>query len=136
MRTRLINFASILVLSVFGASSASAAPDLPTRTSTQAAVTVSAMPRTVSGAIWEFELAFNTRSGALNDDIVKATTLTTDLGQTFAPVKWQGSPTGGHHRQGVLQFKSISPLPASIEMRITREGEAQPRSFKWQLKGR
>ena len=25
--------------------------------------------------------------------------------------------------------------PASIEMRITREGEAQPRSFKWQLKG-
>ncbi|MGB4359000.1 MAG: hypothetical protein WBJ19_01120 [Rhodoferax sp.] len=135
MRTRLINFVSVLVLGAFSASSASAAPELPIRTSTQAAVTVAVTPRTFSGAVWEFELTFNTHSGALNDDIEKATTLTTDLGKTFSPVKWQGSPTGGHHRNGVLQFKPISPLPASIEIRITREGEAQPRSFKWQLKG-
>lgn len=135
MRTRLISFALILVLTVFGAGSALAAADLPTRTSTESAVTVSAMPRALSGDIWEFELAFNTHSGALSDDIEKATTITTDLGKTFSPVKWQGSAPGGHHRKGVLQFKSISPLPASIEMRITRVGEAQPRSFKWQLKG-
>ncbi|MBX9812146.1 MAG: hypothetical protein K2Y16_11135 [Burkholderiales bacterium] len=47
---------------------------------------------------------------------------------TYSPVKWQGDPPGGHHHKGTLQFKPVSPAPASIELRIQRAGETNPRS--------
>lgn len=134
MRTRLTTFISLLTVTVFGASGAGAAPDLPTRTSAEAAVTVKATPRPLAGATWEFELVFDTHSRELNDDLEKTAALVADGGKTFSPVKWQGNPPGGHHREGVLQFKPISPLPASIELRIAREGEPKPRVFQWPLK--
>jgi hypothetical protein len=34
----------------------------------------------------------------------------------------------------VLKFKPVSPTPATIELQIKRAGEANPRSFRWQLK--
>jgi len=134
MRTRLTTFISLLIVTVFGASGAGAASNFPTRTSSEAAVTVKATPRPLTQATWEFELVFDTHSRELNDDLGKTAVLVTDSGRTFSPVKWQGDPPGGHHRKGVLQFKPISPLPASIELRITREGEPKPRVFQWPLK--
>lgn len=133
MHTRLITFIAGFVVHVCCASGAGAAPDFSARTSTQAAVTVKVTPRALAGAVWEFELAFDTHSRALNDELETAAALVTDGGQIWRPLKWQGDPPGGHHRQGVLQFKPVSPLPASIELRITREGEPQPRLFKWSL---
>jgi hypothetical protein len=47
---------------------------------------------------------------------------------------WDGAPPGGHHREGVLRFKPISPQPQAIELQFTRAGEGAPRSFRWQLK--
>lgn len=135
MRTRLITLSSILVLTAFGAGIASA-EELATRTTNLSAVTVAVTPRTFSAANWDFEVVFTTHSGALKDDPVTASTLVTDAGKTFSPVKWQGDAPGGHHRKGVLQFKAISPRPAWIELRMTREGEPQPRVFKWEVKGR
>lgn len=134
MRSRLITFIALLIVTAFGASSAAAASDLPTRTSTEAAITVKATPRALSGVTWEFELAFDTHLRTLNDDLEKTAALVTDGGNTFSPLKWLGDPPDGHHRKGVLQFRPISPLPGSIELRITREGEPQPRLFKWSLK--
>lgn len=134
MRTRLITFVASFIVTVFSPRGAGATPDLPTRTSTEAAITVKATPRALSGVSWEFELTFDTHSRSLNDDLEKTAALVTDGGISFSPVKWQGDPPGGHHRKGVLQFRPISPLPASIELRITREDEPQPRLFKWSLK--
>ena len=68
-----------------------------------------ATPRPLTGTTWEFDLVFDTHSRELNDDLEKTAVLVTNGGKTFAPVKWQGDPPGGHHRKGVLQFKPISP---------------------------
>lgn len=134
MRTRLTTLISLLIVTVLNASGASAGPSLPTRTSTEAAVTVKASPRPFTGPTWEFKLVFDTHSRELNDNIEKTAVLIADGGKTYPPVKWVGAPPGGHHREGVLQFKPISPLPASIELRITREGEPKPRVFQWTIK--
>lgn len=134
MRTRLITILSTALTAMLMTSVALAASSLPTRKSSEAAVTVKATPRPLSGAVWEFELAFDTHSRDLNDDLEKSAVLVVDGGRTFQPVTWQGDPPGGHHRKGVLQFKPVSPAPASIELRIAREGEPKPRVFQWSLK--
>jgi hypothetical protein len=134
MRTRLsIWLLSILVV-VFAASGGIAATPLPVQSSSQSGVSIDVTPRDLSAAIWEFDVAFNTHSGALTDDPEKAAVLVSNGRTSHSPVKWQGDPPGGHHRKGVLQFKAVSPMPASIELQIKRSGEPAPRSFRWQLK--
>ena len=122
------------IVSLIGAGGVFAAPDLSMRTSTEAAVTVKATPTDLSGDPWRFDIVFDTHSHALTDDLQKGARLVADGGKTHSPLAWRGDPPGGHHRKGVLEFKAIAPLPASIELQIAREGEAQPRSFKWSLK--
>lgn len=134
MRTHL-NVLLIALATIFLANPAVAAsPALPTQSSSAAGVTVKITPRTLAGATWNFEVAFDTHSQDLKDDPEKAAVLIADGGAPQAPAKWQGAPPGGHHRSGTLQFKAVSPMPAAIELRITRPGESKPRSFKWQLK--
>ncbi|MBW6494789.1 MAG: hypothetical protein K0B16_09600, partial [Burkholderiaceae bacterium] len=121
MRNRLSSLLSALVTASLMASNATAAPNLPTRTSSAAAVMISATPHPFTGTVWEFDVALNTHSAALSDDLAKSASLVADGGKSFAPLAWQGDAPGGHHRKGVLQFKPISPLPKSLELRITRE---------------
>ncbi|MFN7085228.1 MAG: hypothetical protein ACK4N4_01220 [Burkholderiales bacterium] len=111
-----------------------ASPALAPQSTSEASVTVKITPRTLSGATWDFDVAFDTHSQALNDDLEKTAVLVADGGASQTPVKWQGDPPGGHHRSGTLRFKAVSPLPAVIELRITRQGETRPRTFRWQLK--
>ncbi|MGE5338234.1 MAG: hypothetical protein ACM3PU_10415 [Gemmatimonadota bacterium] len=83
---------------------------------------------------WAFEVRLDTHSGQLDDDLTREAVLVDEAGRHHAPVAWEGSPPGGHHRQGVLRFLPVSPMPAAIELRIQRTGEPTPRSFKWQLR--
>jgi len=76
----------------------------------------------------------DTHAGELNDDLVKTATLLDDKGGRYVPVQWEGAGPGGHHREGALKFKPVSPTPATIELQIKRAGEANPRTFRWQLK--
>lgn len=62
------------------------------------------------------------------------TVLRDAVGGQRSPTAWDGDPLGGHHREGVLRFKPISPQPQAIELQFTRAGESAPRSFRWQLK--
>lgn len=87
-----------------------------------------------SAKLWAFEIRLDTHSGQLDDDLAREAVLVDEAGRHHAPVAWEGSPPGGHHRQGVLKFAPVSPMPAVIELRIQRTGEPTPRSFKWQLK--
>lgn len=134
MRTRLNFFLVALATIMFASLAAAASPALAPQSSSEASVTVKITPRTLTGATWDFEVVFDTHSKELKDDLEKAAVLVADGGAALTPVKWQGDPPGGHHRSGTLQFKAISPMPAAIELRITRQGEAKPRSFRWKLK--
>ena len=55
-------------------------------------------------------------------------------GVRHAPVAWEGSAPGGHHRSGVLRFKGLGSQADAVELQIRRRGEAAPRSFRWKLK--
>lgn len=134
MRTRVIIWLLSIVVTVFAASGAMAAAVLSTQTSSESGVTVNVTPRNMAAGTWEFDVAFNTHSQELTDDLEKTALLVSDGRASHSPLKWQGDPPGGHHRKGVLQFKPVSPMPASIELQIKRSGETAPRSFRWQLK--
>jgi hypothetical protein len=133
MRSRLMSMFFSLTAAILLAGIATAAEELAARTSSSAGVTITAKPRALSDGAWEFEIALNTHSQDLKDDLAKSTTLVSS-GKTFTPASWQGDPPGGHHRKGVLKFNAVEPRPQEIELRMTRPGEPTPRSFRWQLK--
>ena len=134
MRSRLSTWLLSIVVTVFAASGVTAAPALPTQTSSQSGVTVKITPRTLAAGTWEFEVVFDTHSQELTDDLEKTAVLVSDARASHSPLQWQGDPPGGHHRKGVVQFKPVSPMPASIELQIKRSGETAPRLFRWKLK--
>lgn len=134
MRSRLIYSIAALAAVSITMGAAFAASGLATRTSSSSAVMVKATPRPFTGNVWEFEIAFDTHSRSLDDNLEKSAVLVVDGGRSYPPIKWHGDPPGGHHRKGVLQFKPVSPAPSKIELRIAREGETKPRVFEWSLK--
>jgi hypothetical protein len=133
MRTRLTFVVIGFVAGLLAAGAIASAQGLATYSSSAAGVTVKATPRALSGDAWEFEIVFDTHTQALNDDLMKTTSLRAD-GKVLAPAAWQGDAPGGHHRKGVLKFKAIDPQPKAIELTIARAGEPNPRSFRWQLR--
>ncbi|MFA5825441.1 MAG: hypothetical protein WC825_05655 [Gallionellaceae bacterium] len=82
---------------------------------------------------WDFEVTMESHTQALNDDLTKSAVLTAD-GKQYLPVAWEGAPPGGHHRKGLLRFKVIAPMHASMKLQIRLAGDALPRSFEWVLK--
>ena len=134
MRNRLIGFFILLSAILFAVAGAQAASKLTPQSSREGGVAVQVTPLTTSGKAWEFEFSINTHSVELSEDLAKAVLLVADGGAAYAPVAWEGAPSGGHHRKGVLRFKAISPQPQAIELRLQRPGEASPRLFRWQLR--
>lgn len=96
-------------------------------------VTVTPQNITSEAKTWDFQLVLETHKGDLSDDMVKSSVLVAD-GKQYLPLSWEGAPPGGHHRKGVLRFKTITPQPQSMELQIRLNGEASPRSFEWRLK--
>jgi len=113
-----------------------AAAELSTQKSTDRGVTVAVTPQDLSSnaKTWDFKIVLDTHSGDLSDDLLKTAVLLDGTGTQHVPVAWDGAAPGGHHREGVLKFKPVSPTPAMIELQIKRAGEANTRSFRWQLK--
>ena len=113
-----------------------ASPNLPAQTSSAHGVTIKVTPKNLArnAGSWEFAIVLDTHSEDLSDDLVKSSLLLDGAGGRHSPTAWDGAPPGGHHREGVLRFRPISPRPQSIELQITRAGEDTPRSFRWQLK--
>lgn len=122
----------LLAAALAAAGVATAAPvGLKPVTTNEASVAVKVTPRTLEGAVWEFEVAFDTHSQELDDDLMKSATLVAADGRPAAPLEWKGAPPGGHHRSGVLRFAAPKPAPARIELRIHRAGEREPRIYRW-----
>jgi len=128
----------VMLASLFAVSAAfpAASAELATQKSSERGVTVAVTPQDLSSnaKTWEFKIVLDTHSGDLSDDLLKTAVLLDGTGTRHVPVAWDGAAPGGHHREGVLRFKAVSPQPQAIELRIARPGEPGPRLFRWQLR--
>ena len=91
-----------------------------TKESSEGPVTVAVTPRSLESgsSSWDFDITLNTHSEELSEDLVAVSELLDDQGKAYKPTSWDGSPPGGHHRNGVLKFNPISPKPRSLELKI------------------
>ena len=108
---------------------------LETKINTDGEVTIKVAPKglTSDSLSWDFEIILDTHSLDLNEDLTEVSVLIDTNGNEYAPVSWEGDPPGGHHREGVLKFKPITPLPQSITLKIRNVGSVNERSFSWQI---
>lgn len=114
-------------------------PDAPRRTwepklDEQGPVSVEVAPEDLSpdAAVWNFKVILNTHSVELNEDMSASAVLTDEEGRGLGALAWEGDPPGGHHREGRLVFKSITPFPARLEVRIQNVGSIPLRIFEWE----
>ena len=80
----------------------------------------------------EFAVRLNTHSGDLGQDLKQVAELRDDQGNSYTPVRWEGSPPGGHHRSGTLTFPPLQQSAKAVTL-IIRDVRAPERSFGWQL---
>ncbi len=81
-----------------------------------------------------FEIVMNTHSVELDFDLVQMSSLEDDRGTIYRPVKWEGSPPGGHHRSGVLTFPKLSTNASSVKLIIKNVADVPRRDFEWRLR--
>ena len=112
-----------------------AAAQLAAQKNSAGGVTVAVTPaKLVAGAkTWDFSIVLDTHTQDLSDDLADSAVLMNDRGNEFKALAWDGAAPGGHHRSGVLRFNAIEPRPQALELRISRPGEAKPRTFRWRL---
>lgn len=103
-----------------------------TQTNDEANVSVVITPSDPGPQEWNFAVSMNTHSVELDQDMTRVATLVDDQGKELVPLRWEGSPPGGHHRSGKLVFPRFSPTPKSVELKIKGIGEAGERVFKWE----
>lgn len=83
--------------------------------------------------VWKFDIAFDTHAGSLDEDPIQIATLIDDKGNIYKPTGWEGPGQGGHHREGILAFSAVNPIPQSVELKIKDVGGISERSFKWKI---
>jgi len=99
----------------------------------QASVTITVTPSDLSleSNEWKFDVVMDTHSVELDQDMTRVAILTDDSGKEYGPVRWEGVPAGGHHREGVLVFGQMTAASKTIELKIKNIGGVSERSFKW-----
>ena len=109
--------------------------EVVTQKSTVQGVTVAATAGNLGPetTVWDFAVVLDSTDQQLVDDLVKNAVLVDSNGRQQAALVWEGAAPDGTHRAGVLKFFAVSPRPDWIELRITRPGEARPRTFSWLL---
>ena len=100
----------------------------------QASITVTVTPILLGekSGDWKFDVVMDTHSVELDQDMTKVAILIDEQGKEYKARSWDGSPTGGHHREGVLTFSKITPTPKSVKLKIFDIGGVV-RAFNWQL---
>ena len=81
---------------------------------------------------WDFDVAINTHSVNLEYDLTQVAVLRCERGGEHKPVSWEGSPPGGHHRQGVLRFVSLDHPTSFLELVIQDVAGVSERVFRWE----
>lgn len=98
----------------------------------QANVTVTVTPSNLSidSKEWKLDVVMDTHSVELDQDMTGVAMLVDDFGKEYKPLRWEGAGAGGHHREGMLVFGAINPMPSHLELKIKSVGGVD-RSFKW-----
>lgn len=86
-----------------------------------------------SGKQATFEIRMNTHSVPLEYDLTAVSLLKDDQGHEYRATAWKGSPAGGHHRSGVLEFPVIANGAKSITLYIKNIADVPERTFEWKL---
>jgi hypothetical protein len=86
-----------------------------------------------SGKQATFEIRMNTHSVPLEYDVVAVSLLKDDQGREYRATAWKGSPVGGHHRSGVLEFPVIAKGAKSITLYIKNIADVPERTFEWKI---
>ena len=98
------------------------------------AVMVGVQPeQLVNGQPVKFSVRMNTHSVPLTEDMVTASVLRDDTGKTYQPVTWRGSPAGGHHRRGTLEFPALEGSPQKVRLVIRNVSDVPERVFEWEM---
>lgn len=100
----------------------------------QGSVTIEATPQISPGdRQWKFKMVLDAHSVELDQDPLQVVVLLDDQGNAFKPITWDGPGPGGHHREGILIFEAIIPVPKYIELKIMNVGSIPDRSLKWNI---
>lgn len=81
-----------------------------------------------------FDVAMNTHSVELADDMAKVSILRDDVGKEYKPTAWEGAGPGGHHREGKLKFAAMTTKPKYVELVIKGLAQVPERAFRWELR--
>lgn len=87
----------------------------------------------IAGKPAKFEIRMNTHSGDLSQNLVAVCTLKDSKGREYQPINWDGSPPGGHHRSGVLEFSELAEGAESITLVIREVANVPERVFNWSV---
>ncbi len=97
-------------------------------------VTVDAKPTALMvGEPVVFDVAMNTHSVELIDDMTQIAILRDDAGKVYKATAWDGPGGGGHHREGTLKFPALTSKPKYVELVIKGLAQVPERVFKWDL---
>jgi len=81
----------------------------------------------------KFYIVINTHQGSLDFDIREISVLEDKEGNTYKPVSWEGSPSGGHHMSGFLTFSKLNGETDYIKLTVKDIYDVPERAFVWDL---
>lgn len=129
-----IQWGLIIVILIFGIDLALAAGAYEQKSSRENMVRVNVVPLQLkSGLPAMFEVRMNTHSVDLSQNMTASSILRDKRGHEYQPVEWNGSPPGGHHRKGVLEFPELEGSPNSVTLVIKNIANVPERIFKWKV---
>lgn len=97
-------------------------------------VTVKVTPTSMApGAPLAFDVAMDTHSVDLTDDLLKVAVLRDEQGTEYKPTVWDGAGPGGHHRQGTLKFPAMPGSPKTVILVLKDVAGVPERVFQWTL---
>ena len=112
----------------------SSASAFETKNNSGGSVDIAVTPETLEvGQPMAFEIAMNTHSVDLSDDMTQIVTLRDDQGKEYTPMAWEGAAAGGHHRNGVIKFAALTSKPKSVDLVIKGLAKVSERIFHWDL---
>jgi len=137
MNNRKVSISTTVIgaLMVFAAISLAANVGAYERRSSNAnSVRVDVVPSQLSsGKPVKFEVRMNTHSVNLGYDMVAAAVLKDDQGREYRALAWDGSPAGGHHRRGVLEFPAMADGAKSVTLYLKNISGVPERIFEWKI---
>ena len=103
-------------------------------TSREKGVTVDVRPEQLAnGQPVKFKIRMNTHSVTLSEDMIAVSELKDDGGRSYQAVNWRGSPPGGHHRSGILEFPTLEGSPKTVTLIIKNVSGVRERIFQWTI---